>query len=42
MKNLGKRFIQRNQDDPLIKPLIEESKPSMNGTHSPFFKILNW
>ena len=42
MKNLGKIFIQRNQDDPLIKPLIEESKPSMNGNHSPIYKILNW
>ena len=42
MKFLGKNFVNKNNQDPLIKPLIDASKPSMNGTHSPIFKILNW
>ena len=40
IKNLGKNFINKNKQDSLIKPLIEASNPSMNGTHSPIFKIL--
>ena len=42
IKKLGKRFIQKNENDPLIKPLIESAKPSMMGHHSPVYKILNW
>ena len=42
MKYLGKNFIHKNKEDNLIKPLIANSKPSMNGYHSPVFKILNW
>ena len=42
MKYLGKKFIDINKNDALIKPLIEDSKPSMHGTHSPLFKMLNW
>ena len=39
IKKLGKSFIE---DDALIKPLIDDAKPSMNGKHSPVYKILNW
>ena len=42
IKELGKQFLDKNTEDPLIKPLIEAAKPSMNGKHSPVFKILNW
>ena len=42
IKQLGKRFIQINEEDPLIKPLIKSAKPSMMGYHSPVYKILNW
>ena len=42
MKTLSKNFIKKNKEDSLIKPLIEASKPSMNGLHSPIYKILNW
>ena len=42
IKSLGKNFLNKNKNDFLIKPLIEASKPSMNGTHSPIFKMLNW
>ena len=42
LKQLGKSFINKNKDDFLIKPLVEAAKPSMNGFHSPIFKILNW
>ena len=42
IKHLGKEFIRKNSEDALIKPLICNAKPSMNGKHSPVFKILNW
>ena len=42
MKHLGRNFLDKNAQDPLIKPLIDDSKPSMSGKHSPVFKILNW
>ena len=42
MKTLSKKFISQNKDDDLIKPLIEEAKPSMNGHHSSLYKTLNF
>ena len=42
IKKLGKQFIDKNKEDNLIKPLIENAKPSLNGNHSPVYKILNW
>ena len=42
IKSLGRQFIDKNREDSLIKPLISEAKPSMNGNHSPIYKILNW
>ena len=42
IKKLGKSFINKNLEDNLIKPLIKDAKASMNGQHSPVYKILNW
>ena len=42
LKNLGKSFVNSNQEDPLIKPLIKQTKPSQIGKHSPLYKILMW
>ena len=42
IQKLGKQFIDKNKEDNLIKPLIENAKPSSNGNHSPVYKILNW
>ena len=42
IKTLGKNFLNKNKEDDLIKPLIDDAKPSMAGKHSPVFKILNW
>ena len=42
MITLGKKFANANIDDPLIKPLIKNIKPSQLGKHSPLFKILKW
>ena len=40
IKTLGKKFVNANIDDPLIKPLIKNIKPSQMGKHSPLFKML--
>ena len=42
LKLLAKSFIQKNKKDFLVKPLIEDARPSINGLHSSVFKILNW
>ena len=42
LKTLSKSFIDKNRDDDLIKELIEDTKPSMTGLHSPMFKTLNF
>ena len=42
MKKLSKSFIDKNCDDEFIKTLIEDTKPSMTGHHSPMYKILNF
>ena len=42
IKKLGKDFLHKNSDDNLIKPLIENSKPSLSGRHSAVYKVLNW
>ena len=41
MKDLAKSFLEKNSSDPLIKSIIDKSKPSMLGKHSPVFKVLN-
>ena len=42
LKTLSKKFIEHNKNDFLLKPFIENCKPSPYGTHSPIYKILNW
>ena len=41
-KHLAKKFIENNKNDELIKPLIEDLKPSMTGSHSPLYKMLHF
>ena len=40
LKLLSTTFIDKNRDDELIKPVIEDLKPSMTGLHSPKYKNL--
>ena len=40
LKLLSTTFIDKNRDDELIKPVIEDLKPSMTGLHSPMYKNL--
>ena len=42
IKILAKDFLKKNSQDDLIKPLIENSKPSQIGRHSAIYKALNW
>ena len=42
LKNLGIKFINQNRNEPLMKPLIDNARPSDLGKHSPIFKLLNW
>ena len=42
LKLLANKFIEANKNDELIKPLIEDTKPSMTGYHSPLYKVLNF
>ena len=42
LKSQAKQFLDKNSNDDLIKPLIEESKPSNIGMHSSIYKTLNW
>ena len=42
LKLLARKFIEENKDDELIKPLIENLKPSMTGHHSPLYKVQNF
>ena len=42
IKHLAKKFIIKNTDDDLIKPLISDAKPSMIGHHSPLYKALHF
>ena len=41
MKDLAKSFLEKNSFDPLIKKIIDKSKPSMTGNQSPVYKALN-
>ena len=42
MKSLSKDFLDKNRKDQLISELINNSKHSNLGLHSPVFKALNW
>ena len=42
LKLLSKQFLDKNVSEPLIKPLIDNAKPNMNGKHGPIYKTLNW
>ena len=42
LKSQAKKFLKSNSEDELIKPLIENSKMSINGLHSAVYKTLNW
>ena len=42
LKQLSSDFIEKNCNDELIKPLIEDLKPSMTGLHSPMYKVLHF
>ena len=38
LKTLSNKFIEENKNDELIKPLIEDLKPSTIGHHSAMYK----
>ena len=42
LKSKSKQFLEKNQNDTLIKPLIDSAKPSLTGQHSAVYKTLNW
>ena len=42
LKKNAKQFLNKNSNDELIKPLIDNAKPSMTGQHSAVFKAMNW
>ena len=42
IKKNAKKFRKKNNNDILIKPLIEAAKPSMTGQHSAVYKALHW
>ena len=42
IQNLAKNFLHTNTKDKLIGELINNSKASSNGIHSPIYKALNW
>ena len=42
IKDLAKQFIEKNKEDFVLKPFIDQSKPSSYGLHYPIFKALNW
>ena len=42
LKILSKKFIEENKNDELIKPLIEDLKPSTIGHHSAMYKGLKF
>ena len=42
LQTLSKNFLNMNQHDDLIEPLIEDSKMSITGNHSTIYKILNF
>ena len=42
MKKLSKDFLNKNRRDHLISELINNSKHSNLGVHSPVYKTLNW
>ena len=42
LKTNSTKFLNRNSEDDLIKPLIESAKPSHTGKHSAIYKALNW
>ena len=42
IKQNAKHFLTKQANDELIKPLIENAKPSDIGKHSSMFKNLNW
>ena len=42
IKTQAKKFVQANVSDFVLKPYIDENKPSINGNHSAIYKALNW
>ena len=42
MKKLSSAFLNKNKNDELIKPLIEDSRMSLTGLHPTIYKILNF
>ena len=42
IKKLAKEFLDKNVKDELISDLIDSSKASSQGIHSPIYKALNW
>ena len=42
LKQMGTRFIDKNRNEILIKPLIDNASPGAMGLHSPLYKLLNW
>ena len=42
IKMQAKAFVSKNKQDYVLKPFIENCKPSTNGNHSPIYKAMNW
>ena len=42
IKLLAKNFVEQNKEDFVLKPFIEQNKPSNYGIHSPIYKAMNW
>ena len=42
IKTLSKKFIDQNKNDDLIKPLIDDLKPSQTGNHSVLYKAIKF
>ena len=42
LKKQAKLFIEKNREDFILKPFIDDMKPSTYGIHSPIYKALIW
>ena len=42
LKTLSSKFLNMNQNDELIEPLIKDNKMSIIGQHSAIYKVLNF
>ena len=42
LKDVSTKFINKNKNEILLKPLIDNIRPGALGKHSPIYKCLNW